>query len=492
MISVNQFAYMRFPKTQNTRWSIPETMPAFDAGAAPPTLVADGTGAIHAFSSQWLTSKDGTSVKAVVYNHWSINHGWTEPIDILLSPIKEARVTDAHLDNTGNLHLVFWGGDGTEANIFYAQAPVESADNISSWSVPVLIGENAADPAGAVLLDDNAGNLHVVYSGSRDGNGLYVVDSNDHGQTWSEPEPIFLATSDAPAIFELHVIRGENGWFHAVWGVFSVGGQGRGIYYVNSEDGYYWNDPRLLQQSKSGLGSQTPNIIEYQQALYAVYNMPPKITMRRSLDNGKTWQDPMILFARHVGVNGSLGLVVDHNDNLHLFFGQRITASPDIHGMWHSVFRNNRWSEPEALIKGPQVNDPVGDRSFDPNMARAVVSQDNVLMVTWRTDPGFKANGVWYSYREMGNSISTAATHPAVSATVASDIVTPTALLMVTDQDSMQTTVPASTERPLDVNWKNRGMVLTTSNVLILNALASLVLVVLVVFLAIRKGQRKP
>jgi hypothetical protein len=123
--------------------------------------------------------------------------------------------------------------------------------------------------------------------------------------------------------------------------------------------------------------------------------------MQRSGDDGITWDAPSIIFPRHVGVNGEMSLVVDSNNELHLFFGQRITGSPDIHGMWHSMLTNNRWTEPEAIVKGPRVRDLVDRKGFDPNYARAVVSQGNVILVTWMTDPAAGFNGVWYSYKRI-------------------------------------------------------------------------------------------
>jgi hypothetical protein len=71
--------------------------------------------------------------------------------------------------------------------------------------------------------------------------------------------------------------------------------------------------------------------------------------------------------------------------------------------MWHSTWRDNRWIEPDAVVKGLAVADPVGNTSFDPFEARAIVSQGNVILVTWRTDPGSskKPNGIWYSYTSL-------------------------------------------------------------------------------------------
>jgi len=376
-------------------------MPGFDLGAWPPVLVADKDRRVHAFSSQWINFGKSDSTRAIVYNQWSLERGWSEPIDVLLSPVKESRVTDAYLGANGIMHVVFWGGDNTDSNIYYSQAPIINLENALSWSAPIIVGENAGDPEGAVIIEDLKGNLHIVFNGRQFGNGLYVVDSMDGGKTWSGASPIFIADFDKPNIDKLHLIRGESGLLHAVWGVYNEAGQGRGIYYSNSRSGNEWSDPVLLDYAPDGLGTQDPTIIEYDASLIVIYIMPPKITMRRSIDNGTSWQQPSVIFPRHVGVNGSLSPVVDGNDELHLFFGQRITGNPDIHGMWHSVWNKVRWTEPEAIINGPSVNDPDGNKSFDPFEARAVVSQGNVILVTWRTDPGLKGNGVWYSYQVL-------------------------------------------------------------------------------------------
>ncbi|MBK8047620.1 MAG: hypothetical protein IPK16_11150 [Anaerolineales bacterium] len=44
---------------------------------------------------------------------------------------------------------------------------------------------------------------------------------------------------------------------------------------------------------------------------------------------------------------------------------------------------------------------------FDPYDANAVVSQGNVILTTWRTDPGRPVNGVFYSVAEVDAPEST-------------------------------------------------------------------------------------
>ena len=68
-------------------WSRPGTIPGYHPETEWPILIADQNGTVHAFTSQWL-GEESLSTKAIVYNQWTIDAGWTMPVDILLSPQK--------------------------------------------------------------------------------------------------------------------------------------------------------------------------------------------------------------------------------------------------------------------------------------------------------------------------------------------------------------------------------------------------------------------
>jgi hypothetical protein len=259
---------------------------------------------------------------------------------------------------------------------------------------------------------------------------------------------------------------------HVIWGVYTIKSLGRGIYYSQSLDGTEWSEPRLLAGLEEGLGTQTPRIAEYKNSLIALYNISLKLIMRSSNDDGKTWSDPTVIFPRHVGVNGSLALVTDSTNELHLFFGQRISGSPDIHGMWHSRFIDNRWIEPEGIITGAKVSDLVGFNTFDPNEARAVVSQGNVILVTWRSDPGAKGNGVWFSYTKIDGPELPVIPLPTVMSNLAQAIPT----------ESVQLNVPTSTNQPITGDQLGaRPTVLSPGSVLAIT-LATVVLFLILFF----------
>lgn len=381
-----------------SNWSAPDTIPGYHPETWPPVLVADQNRTVHAFSSQWVGEG---SDRVIMYNRWTYDQGWTLPVNILLSPLKEARILDAYLDPTGMMHLIFWGGDNTYANIYYTRCAAIDAANPYAWLSPVLVAPDAGDPESGVILWDENDTLGIVFHGRNDGEGIYGVFSSDNGGSWSDAEPIFLSGSAELYPTRLKSGRSESGASHVVWNMGNESGQGRGLYYTSIDPGAAnWGEPLLLDVSPEGLGTDRPVIIEHKGVLYVIYiNMG--IKMRTSSDGGLSWGSITKLFTRHVGYNGSLAPVIDGKGDLHLFFGQRISGSPDIHGMWHSQLLNNRWTEPDPVTKGTLVVDKEGGNAYDPYEARAVISQGNTILVIWRTDFASKGNGVWYSYKRL-------------------------------------------------------------------------------------------
>lgn len=382
------------------QWAPVQRIPDYDQAVWTPYLVVDQNRTVHAFVSDFVG--DEFAEKAVLYRQWTVDGGWTKPIDVLLSPINEARVNDVFLDQQGTFHLVFFGGDGNGADIYYSSAPAALADGAPAWSTPEMVGSRAIDPDDAIIAGDAQGNLAIVYSGDIEGHGLYALHSSDAGATWSKPVPIFLTYDQTKYPFYLHSYVDEDSNIHLVWTLANNTGNFEVAYYVKYEASEgTWGTPFELAKASLDGKLWTISITGYQGELFVIYHdWAESITryMKRSSDGGQTWTNGVRLFP-HVGSNGPASLVVDSNDVLHMFFGNRVDVNGETtNGMWHSLWRHGQWTPPRAIVSGEKSEE------FDPSFARAIVVQGNVLLLTWMTDPGaiaYGTGGTWYTYAKL-------------------------------------------------------------------------------------------
>lgn len=409
------------------QWTVPAQIPYSDPNGNTPFLLADSTGAIHAFSSQKI---DGTFSRVIMYNRWQRDTGWSKPIDILMSPLHdEAHAPVAYLDHEGIFHLVFFGGHDVSANIYYSSAPALHADDATAWSPPVAIATGARPPITVWMAADVDENLYVLFGGNLDGTGIYSTTSMDGGLTWSLPELLYSTYSDTLWPYAVRMLYGESGRLYAVWNVLNRRAWGSAAYLTTYDfTTQRWNEPRVIAQGVEGgiLGVQSLSMLEHRGELFVMYDngIPEQGVVRlvkRSDDGGLSWSEAVRPFPEHVGGNGPAAFVDDSSGQLRVFFGQRTqgTLAQQRHGMWYSEWHDQArsWGGVHYIVSGPLVQDIDGDKGFDPSAANAVVGQGNLLMVVWRTDPGNGANGAWYSYTELDTPMTAPQPLPTLTAT---------------------------------------------------------------------------
>lgn len=376
------------------QWQPPRPVPGYDVEAMSPYLIADQNHTIHAFNSTRAGNR-----RVIVYSQWTQETGWSSPVDILLSPLKlEARLRGAVLDERGFVHLVFFGGDDLGASIFHAKAPLAQAGNAQAWTKPALIGDDAIAPTNAALATDGQGNLYMIYSGAREGVGLYANYSTDNGDFWQEPVTVFRVEDDEhwPNALRLHL--DEQGKLHATWTLVNRSGNGEAIFYSQMDAATRtWSTPLVLATRDPGdYEADWPTLTSHDGLLILMYqdSFPATRWMRTSNDGGLSWTNPVRPF-NYVGEYRHVAFAADSNGFLHMFMGNRTEDA--VHGMWHSVWMGDRWSELEPVVAGPRITEGAMDQHFDPTGPEAVISNGNLLMVVWFTDPGAGQNGVWYS-----------------------------------------------------------------------------------------------
>jgi len=391
------------PKAQGALfWSEQKRIPDFpDFTQEPPYLIADQNNTIHAFNAQVLRPDEENSPKAIFYRQWTKEGGWTSPNDIIYdSAGGTVDILGVASDSTDSVYLLF---EKDYFNIYLTVAYLGDAGNSTAWSPPILLASQAThvgigfEIIGSIATDGN-GNLVVVYSGSEVGQGLYSVSSSDYGNNWSDPYPVYLTGDDTVIVTDPALYVGRSGHFHAVWSTFLHGGSAGPGYYGQYDPGTQtWTEPLRLDLP----GIRTPDVIEYEdQIIVSYYHANVNGNWWRiSGDDGKSWSIPSQISTHHIGTNGRVSFVVDSQNNLYAFFGERINDLN--HGMWQSLWTGYTWTEPEPVVRGPQVRDIIGGDGFDPRAARAVVSNGNLILVAWTTDGFAGENGVWYSYKEV-------------------------------------------------------------------------------------------
>jgi hypothetical protein len=397
-------------------------------------MMADHQGNIHAFNDQQV----GDSADSVIFHRiWNQRQGWSAPVDILYRGKGiNVVVLDAMLDENQDLHLLFFEGDPRSAFLYHTSTPVSEADTGSAWSNPQLIAENVGPLAYDSIVSLRPENLTIVYVGQEEGNGIYEIHSDDGGLTWSDLEVVFL-TGDVeiyPASIRTHFDGSK--YFHVIWGNMNDRGIGEAVYYTRlDKDTGQWKKPFSLAKREGTDYSTTWSAIitDKNGNLIAIYqdSFPAARFMRLSTDQGETWELPVRPFP-HIGEYENAVLLKDSNDIVHMILGNRLVGEPDIHGMWHSVWENNDWSDLVPVVSGPRRN------TFDPSAPQAEISQGNVILAAWRNDVNREyQSGPWYSSKTLD-----APAMPTVPPPTEEVLPTPTEQLVLETTEPQSTTVP--------------------------------------------------
>ena len=387
---------------QQPFWSKQEKIPEYEIEnyEQPPYLIADQNHVVHAFNSQSLILDDDNSPRAIFYRQWTLENGWTYPNDVLFDETGgDIELVGVSSDQAGMVHLVY---QKNFDDLYYSNAYLADAGNPFAWSVPVFIdgGSLHIRPGipnvGAIANDNTSGQIVIVFSGAQYGNGLYYTLSTDTGDNWTDPYPIYLTGSGNLIVSDPKLYVGESGFLHGVWATKKDDGFGGPAFYANYDllNGA-WNDPIEIDVP----GIRTPSVFDYGGDVLINYHhiISNSNWIRRSSDLGTTWSLPTQISSRHVGTNGSASFVVDSDNNMYVFFAQRI--NPNDQGVWYAIWNKGRWSGVESVVHGPERSDVVGGNGFGPNSARAVVLNGNVILVAWGTDGAMGQNGAWYSYK---------------------------------------------------------------------------------------------
>lgn len=230
-------------------WSTPVNVSTSSIPPDLPAMAADAEGRLHLL---WAEPRMlGSTEKVLLYARWD-GASWTRPAAVLaLSEGSAAQPTWAVLRDS--IHALW--SDDQSGEIWHSRAFLQDAYASGGWSepqpLPTPVSATDAGVASWPHVVAFGGVLHAVYAVPvNEGRGIYYVRSEDGGKSWQLSGQVFDAVEAGWSAADLPRLAVDaQGGLHVVWvrASLSPSKPPRGIYYATSEDaGQTWSDPLEL------------------------------------------------------------------------------------------------------------------------------------------------------------------------------------------------------------------------------------------------------
>ncbi len=420
----------------STEWQPIQRIPNFEDTARAPLLVADQAKNIHVFNYETVNGSEN----AIIYRKWNQDEGWSPPIDIILTGLGGGPQTlqSAFLDQNNFMHLLYYIGSDTSGAIYHTKAYITNLDRAALWTAPVIIASQADPLPFITAVQQQNGKILVFYGSRESGNGLYLITSDDFGETWRRPLALSLVSVEEQWPAGIQAIVDQDDQVHLVWSQIGLAGVGEAIFYGRLNDNHTAFEKETIIASREGddYSANWPSLIEADGKLILIYmdDFPATRWMRTSQDSGDTWSIPIRPFPE-VGEYEYAFLLKDNDNQIHTILGNR-TVEPEIHGMWYSRWVGSRWTALEPIVSGPVT------KSFDPSAPQAVIAQGNLIFAAWWNNVRQEdLTGAWYSYKRLDASQTEVIVYPPSAPSTTEQIArqpsaTPTLPSLPTDQNS--------------------------------------------------------
>lgn len=305
--------------TPEKYWSYPATVAANISNVDDIALVGASPDGYHAVWSQY-SQNDKSAISAVHYAYLDGDR-WVESLNVLDALPGRARNLITRIDDRGRL-LLFWIG-GMSGEVYFSWADSGSARNEAEWAESVSLpvpapGVNSLD----VYIDDKS-TFFVSYSiPFNEHRGVYLIQSNDHGATWSEPVIVFDGVKAAwDQVSEPRLAGTGNGSLHLLWtqSTFPDGAGPIALYYSRSSDGgKSWSTAEQVANARVGwskiigIDSRVVHRIWEEKK-----STRPTLWFEISRDNGLTWES--LSSISNLGMSSGIADLVKGSDgSLHL------------------------------------------------------------------------------------------------------------------------------------------------------------------------------
>ncbi|MCA9994140.1 MAG: exo-alpha-sialidase [Anaerolineales bacterium] len=436
-----------------------------------PRILVDTAGTIHAFWTYALPNSNYHLGDYIMYANFKDGQ-WSEPNEIIGSPDgRGASAIEIVIDTKGYFHIIWYGRKvGQDAWLYYSKAHVTEAESAQNWQTPVPIlyyeGDALIDPA--TLLIDPADNLHLI---AVEGGSTYekfdYFRSEDGGVSWKMLSEFNGSLVNGVSFWQPQATFDNQQNIHVAWVAESSVGQGydgtHTLYYTHSTDnGQSWLPISLLGTSSDINYNDVALAYDGHAVLHAIWNTSgpgAKRFHRLSMDNGKSWSEPQILY-QGSGRTMPPALAIDSQGDLHIVSsGDGSDATTEL---FYWRWNGKEWTDYQNL------HSLYGYRGESPAI---VISPNAELHLLWRNNQFFSIS---HTSRALNSPQASLAPIP-----------TPNSLLFTTsntyaieqEKSSGQQVTPPSLSQEIPIITQEPSQTLRTNETLLLSIIPTFLLV---------------
>jgi hypothetical protein len=297
----------------HTDWSEPQlllNMPANDNGTNPIVYTGPSINTHLLYFGRPADDPDGPF--ALYYARWD-DGGWTEPVDVLVTPDNTLPPTLAAVeDSAGYLHVIW----NTNA-VWHTKVHLQKTSDPKSWQTPIEVyGDKLALEVAAAI--DAHDNIHIVVT-TRDRTIDHITLASDGAI--GQPVLIHQIGDSGYFPYRTSLVATQEGRLLTCWAETAGGAGGaRGVWCSDSEDGgVYWDAPEMIASGHRG--ARLFNFAQKNQlgrVIWGGVGVGGR-ELQVSEDDGKTWSTPLDLTqgANMSGYTGQVA-VMDSAGDMHL------------------------------------------------------------------------------------------------------------------------------------------------------------------------------
>lgn len=465
-----------FPSTE--AWSTAVEVTSVDQKISALSSVTDAQNNIHTFWVQTPLLHTDRGKATIQYVRWN-GENWSIPVPIISGLDGNPMQLNVNSDSQSRL-LLTWVDDKT-GDMLFSWANADRANVASEWNTPQYIPSASQANSSPDILVDASGRIIVAYAISiNEQRGIYFVESDDNGTTWTQPFRAFDAASVSWEMVDQPTISlTGDGRLHLLFRRYAFHGEQRrslGLYYCQSIDGgLTWSDPEVVSEN-SVLWSQ---IVGYDRSIvHRLWQENDKSLLvsfhQVSQDGGLTWSSRSIVSS----ISNAKSLNTQTMDTAGNLYFLQLTSNDNISILDH-IWNGSGWSseEPKELYNKDRVV---------PSSITANITLSGNLVVSVSVDYPYLSDELKNEISSVGKSLEL----PEVVQTPYAGIIPSVESTTIMAVETSAVMPPPTTESPLTGLNDSPSFLSRNKNLIGLLMLGGILFLIIVLYWPVFKKQK--